>query len=74
MINQKENRKVIIGSWWLKLLPRAIKTKTKTKDQPTNNHKNTGKTKNDRITKAMGNITPTMCQYSRNGLKGDIDT
>ena len=51
----------------LKLLPIDIKTKTKDKDQPTNNHKNYGKIK------AMGNITPTMDHYSRNGEMGDID-
>ena len=37
MIKQKETKKVRIDSWLLKLLPRDMKTKTKNKDQPTNN-------------------------------------
>ena len=40
MINQKEGRQVRIGSCLLKLLSRDIKTKTKIKDQPTDNDKN----------------------------------
>ena len=39
MINQKETKKVRIDSLLLKLLSRDMKTKTKTKDQPTNTHK-----------------------------------
>ena len=39
MINQKESKWVRMDSWLLKLLSRDMKTKTKTKDQPTNNHK-----------------------------------
>ena len=39
MINQKETKQVRMDSWLLKLLSRHMKTKTKTKDQPTNNHK-----------------------------------
>ena len=39
MISKKESKQVSIDSWLLKLLSRNIKTKTKNKDQPTNNHK-----------------------------------
>ena len=39
MINQKESKQVRMDSWLLKLLSRDMKTKTKNKDQPINNHK-----------------------------------
>ena len=39
MISQKENKKVTMDLWLLKLLSRDMKTKTIIKDQPTNNHK-----------------------------------
>ena len=39
MIEQKESKQVRMDSWLLKLLSRDMKTKTKNKDQPTNNHK-----------------------------------
>ena len=39
MISQKESKQVSMDSWLLKLLSRDMKTKTKNKDQPTNNHK-----------------------------------
>ena len=39
MINQKKSKQVRMDSWLLKLLSRDMKTKTKNKDQPTNNHK-----------------------------------
>ena len=39
MINQKENIQVRMDSLFLKLLSRDMETKTKNKDQPTNNHK-----------------------------------
>ena len=39
MINQKESKQVSVDSWLLKLLSRDMRTKTKNKDQPTNNHK-----------------------------------
>ena len=39
MINQEESKQVRMESWLLKLLSRDMKTKTKNKDQPTNNHK-----------------------------------
>ena len=39
MISQKESKQVCMDSWLLKLLPRDMKTKTKNKDQPINNHK-----------------------------------
>ena len=38
MTNHKESKQVSIDSWLLKLLSRDMKTKTKGKDQPTNNH------------------------------------
>ena len=38
MINKKETKQVRTDSWLLKLLSRDMKIKTKTKDQPTNNH------------------------------------
>ena len=39
MIKQKESKQVSVDSWLLKLLSRDMRTKTKNKDQPTNNHK-----------------------------------
>ena len=39
MISQKERKQVSMDSWLLKLLSRDMKTRTKNKDQPTNNHK-----------------------------------
>ena len=39
MISQKDSKQVSMDSWLLKLLSRDMKTKTKNKDQPTNNHK-----------------------------------
>ena len=39
MISQKDNKQVSMDAWLLKLLSRDMKTKTKNKDQPTNNHK-----------------------------------
>ena len=35
MISQKDSKQVSMDSW----LPRDMKTKTKSKNQPTNNHK-----------------------------------
>ena len=49
-----------------------MKTKTKSRDQPTiikNNRKN----KNNRKVKAMRNIAPTMDPYLRNGQLRDTD-
>ena len=45
MISQKDSKQVSMDSWLLKLLSRDMKTKTKSKDQPTNNHKKTEKQK-----------------------------
>ena len=39
MISQNDSKQVSIDCWLLKLLSREIKTKTKNKDQTTNNHK-----------------------------------
>ena len=39
MINQKESKQFTMDSWLFKLLSRDMKTKIKSKDQPTNNHK-----------------------------------
>ena len=39
MISQKDSKQVSMDSWLLKQLSRDMKTKTKNKDQPTNNHK-----------------------------------
>ena len=67
MINQKESKQVRMDSWLFKLLSRDMKTKTKTKiNQQTI-------IKNNRKIKAMGNITPTMDHYPRNGQMGDTD-
>ena len=41
MVSQKDSKQVSMDSWLLKLLSRD--TKTKNKDQPTNNHKKTEK-------------------------------
>ena len=43
MINKKESKQVRMDSCLLKLLSRDMKTKTKNKDQPTNNQKITEK-------------------------------
>ena len=43
MISQKESKQVKMGSWMVRLLTRDMKTKTKSKEQPTSNHKKTGK-------------------------------
>ena len=68
MISQKDSKQVSMDSWLLKLLSRDMKTKTKNKDQQTNNHKKkTRKIKNNRKVKVMGKITPTMDHYPRNG-------
>ena len=64
MINQKKSKQVRMDSWLLNLLSRDKKTKTKNKDQPRN-------IKNNRKIKAIGNITPTMDHYPRNGQMGD---
>ena len=49
-----------MGSWLLKLLSRDMKTKTKSKNEPTNNQKN------KRKIKAMGNMTPTIVHEKSN--------
>ena len=67
MISQKDSKQVSMDSWLLKLLSRDMTTKTKHKDQPTNNHKKNRKIKNNRKVKAMGKITPIMNHYPRNG-------
>ena len=52
-----------------------MKTKTKNKDQPTKkSQKNDRKIKYNKKIKAMGNITPTMDHYRRNGQMGDNDS
>ena len=76
MIIQNKSKQAKIDSWVHKLLLRDMKKKKKikkTKNQPTNNHKNNRKLKNNRKIKAMRNITPTMDQYSRNGQTGETD-
>ena len=67
MISQKDSKQDSMDSWLLKPLSRDMKTKTKNKDQPTNNHKINRKIKNNRKVKSMGKITPTMDHYPRNG-------
>ena len=49
MINSKERKQVRMDSWLLKLLSRDMKTKIKSKDQSTKNHKKT--TEKQNITK-----------------------
>ena len=66
MIYQKKSKQVRMDSWLLNLLSRDKKTKTKNKDQPRN-------IKNNRKIKAIGNITPTMDHYPRNGQMGDTN-
>ena len=39
MISQKDSKQVSMDCWLLKLLSRDMKTKTKNKNQTTNNHK-----------------------------------
>ena len=45
MISQIDSKQVSMDSWLLKLLSRDMKTKTKNKVQPTNNHKKKQKNK-----------------------------
>ena len=45
MVDQKESKQVRVDSCLLKLLSRDMKTKTKNKDQPTNDHKTNRKIK-----------------------------
>ena len=72
MINQKKSKQVRVDSWLLKLLSRGMETKTKNKDQPTKNHKkDSRKIKYNKKIKAVGNITPTMDHYPRNGQMRD---
>ena len=52
MINEKESKQVRMESWLLKLLSRDMKTKTKNKDQPINNHKKLQKTKKQQKNKS----------------------
>ena len=65
MISQKESKQVKMGSWMVRLLTRDMKTKTKSKEQPTSNHKKNRKIKNNRKIKPMENITPATDHYSR---------
>ena len=39
MISQKDSKQVSMDSWLLKLMSIDMKTKTKNKDHPANNHK-----------------------------------
>ena len=64
MTNQKESKQVRMDSWLLKLLLRRMKTK---KINQKAILKSNRKIKNNRKIKAMGNITPTMDHYIRNG-------
>ena len=66
MISQKDSKQVSMDSWLVKLLSRDMETKTKNKDQSTNNNKKNRKIKNNRKVKPMGKITPTMDHYPRN--------
>ena len=67
MIIQNESKQSKMDSWVQKVLLRDMKTKTKNKDQPTNNHKN------NRKIKVMRSITPTMDQFARNGYLEETD-
>ena len=62
-----------MDSWVHKVLLRYMKTKTKNKDQPTNNIKITENYKNNRKSKVMRSITPTMDQFSWNGYMKETD-
>ena len=73
MIIQNESRQAKIDSWGVQSIVKRHKTKTKSKDQLTNNHKNNRKLKNNRKIKGMRNITPTMDHCSRNGQMGETD-
>ena len=73
MINQKESRQVRMDSLLLKLLSRTCKQKQKTKINQQTIIKSNKKLKNNIKVKAMGNITPTMDHYPRNGQMGDTD-
>ena len=67
MINHKESKEVRIDSWSLKLLSRDMKSKK----NPITNQQTI--IKKYRKTKAMGNITPTVDHFPRNGQMGDND-
>ena len=62
-----------MDSWLLELLSKDKKSKTKNKDQPTNNQKNNAKIKSNRKVNAVENITPTKDHYPRNGQMGGTD-
>ena len=59
MINQKESKQVSMDTWLLKLLLRNMKKKLIIK--------------NNTKVKAMGNMSPTMDYYPRNGQMGDTE-
>ena len=67
MIKQKESKQVSVDSWLLKLLSRDMRTKTKTKTNQQTIIKNSRKIKNNRKVKVMGNVTPTIDHFFRNG-------
>ena len=67
MIKQKESKQVSVDSWLLKLLSRDMRTKTKTKTNQQTIIKNSREIKNNRKVKVMGNVTPTMDHFFRNG-------
>ena len=54
MISQKDSKQVSMDSWLLKLLSRDMKTKTKNKDQPTNNHTKKEENKKQQKSKSNG--------------------
>ena len=58
---KKESKKGRMHSNLLKLQSKYMKTKTKSKNEPLNKHKN------DKKVKAMGNITPITGHSPRNG-------
>ena len=65
MINQKDSKQVKMGSWFLKLLSRDMKTKTK--------YKTNKKSLKKQEIKAMQNITTIMDYCPINGQMVDAD-
>ena len=56
-----------MDSWLLKLVAREMKKNDKQRSTNNNSSKTNTKIKYNKKIKAMGNITPTMDQYPRNG-------
>ena len=66
--HQNVSKQVRMDYLLLKLLSKDMKTKAKNKDQPISSHKN------NRKIEVIGNISPTVDNYSRKGKMKDTDS